>query len=279
MTVNVLWLFLTVLLVGLQCLIVSDHTHILFCFWCLSLAWPTVAKLRIFLSQQIWISVVFSHLTYPYQPVGNIKNVWAHSGRTLIPNVIVMFKWRHHVASLRIKDFMEAFFMFIHSKMRYLVVSKKRNPLFMWGWDRKIRPLRPPFVITWQASLSPTLIFGMFFFYPTLTLMMDSWIFFIPACQLRDISLCHHSKWSVFWFFIPCTWWNIAYIWKPSCELSNICDLTIAEYRVKTRLVNKEFSTRWVSFGIKFTRQCFVNVCWILRLDEWFHMHSRSWAW
>ena len=25
-------------------------------------------------------------------------------------------------------------------KMRYLVVSKKKNPLFVRGWDRKIRP-------------------------------------------------------------------------------------------------------------------------------------------
>ena len=34
--------------------------------------------------------------------------------------------------------------MFFQYKMRYLVVSKKKNPLFMWGWDRKIRPLWSP---------------------------------------------------------------------------------------------------------------------------------------
>ena len=37
-------------------------------------------------------------------------------------------------------------------KKQYLMVSKKRNPLGMWGWDRKICLLGSPFVITRQAS-------------------------------------------------------------------------------------------------------------------------------
>ena len=40
-----------------------------------------------------------------------------------------------------IQDFLEAFFMFFPYKMGYLVVSKKKNPLFVWGWDRKSVPL------------------------------------------------------------------------------------------------------------------------------------------
>ena len=43
-------------------------------------------------------------------------------------DVIAMFKWRHYVASQRIQDFLEAFFMFVQYKMRLLVVSKIKNP-------------------------------------------------------------------------------------------------------------------------------------------------------
>ena len=57
--------------------------------------------------------------------------------------------------------------------MSYLVVSKKNNPFFVWGWDRKIHPSWSPFVITRQASWSHRWSSGQIF-YPTLTLMMDS---------------------------------------------------------------------------------------------------------
>ena len=39
-----------------------------------------------------------------------------------------------------------------YSKMK--IVSKKKNPLFVWGWDRKICPSGSPFVISQQASYS-----------------------------------------------------------------------------------------------------------------------------
>ena len=42
--------------------------------------------------------------------------------------------------------------VFFQYKMRYLVVNKKKNPLFVWGWDSKICPLWSLFVITRQAS-------------------------------------------------------------------------------------------------------------------------------
>ena len=48
--------------------------------------------------------------------------------------------------------FLEIFFMFFQYIMRYLVVSKKKNPLFVWGWDRNICPSWSLFVITRQAS-------------------------------------------------------------------------------------------------------------------------------
>ena len=51
------------------------------------------------------------YLTYPYQPVGKIKNEQPRVGRTSIRDVIVMLTLRHHVASKRIQDFLEAFFM------------------------------------------------------------------------------------------------------------------------------------------------------------------------
>ena len=50
----------------------------------------------------------------------------------------------------------------------------KKNPLFVLGQDRNIRPSGSPFVITRQVSWCQTAILGMEFFYPTLTLMIDS---------------------------------------------------------------------------------------------------------
>ena len=51
------------------------------------------------------------------------------AGCMSISDIIVMLKWRHHVAFQWIQDFMEAFFMFFFQyEMWYLVVSKKKNP-------------------------------------------------------------------------------------------------------------------------------------------------------
>ena len=43
------------------------------------------------------------------------------------------------------------------------MVSKKKNPSFMWGCDIKIRPSLSPFVITWHASGCQTVILAMDF--------------------------------------------------------------------------------------------------------------------
>ena len=64
------------------------------------------------------------YLTYPYQPMGNIKNEQPRAARTSIRDVIVLLKLRHHVASQHNQDFLDVFFMFFQHKMRYLVVSK-----------------------------------------------------------------------------------------------------------------------------------------------------------
>ena len=64
-------------------------------------------------------------------------------------NLIVMLKWNHHIMShLSIfRNFWEPFFK---HKMWYLMVSKKKNLLFVWGWDRIFCPSWSLFVITRQ---------------------------------------------------------------------------------------------------------------------------------
>ena len=119
----------------------------------------------LFLAHQIGISVVLPISHIPYQPEGKMKNKQPHAGRKSIRDVIVMLKWRHHVASQRIQYFLEVFYIFFFNIKWgiYVVVSEKKNPLFVWGWDRKIRPSGSPFVITRQASWCQTLILGRIF--------------------------------------------------------------------------------------------------------------------
>ena len=125
--------------------------------------------------------------------MGKIKNTASrrpHAVRTLICDIIVLLKLRHHVASRRIQDFLEAFFMFFLYKMWYLVVSKKKNPLLVWGWDRKIHHLWSLFVITPQASWCQSLILWMNFFYRTL--MIDG--FFYLSLMIDYYCLMQHCK-------------------------------------------------------------------------------------
>ena len=56
------------------------------------------------------------------------------------------------------------------------MVNKKKILLFVWRWDRKIRPLDSPFVITQHALWCQMVILRKDFFYPTLTLVIDSFI-------------------------------------------------------------------------------------------------------
>ena len=97
--------------------------------------------------------------------------------------------------------------------MRYLVVSKKRNPLLVWEWDRKIHPDHR------LSSLGITIGYPWDgFLYPTLTLMMDSYIhgdknneLIIAWCQINMVQKTlwyrphnedeTYNKWAAAWDF------------------------------------------------------------------------------
>ena len=68
---------------------------------------------------------------------------------------------------------------FLNKNMRYFMVSKKKNPLFMRGWDRKIRP---SWFTVCHHSASLVIPNGDpqgEIFYSTLILMIDSYSIYI----------------------------------------------------------------------------------------------------
>ena len=85
-------------------------------------------------------------------------------------------KWPHHVCHAASQGSQELLGVFLNIKC-----DMKKNPLFMWGGDRKSRPSRSP--RDWQASSCQTVTIGSLvipngdprdlFFYPTLTLMIN----------------------------------------------------------------------------------------------------------
>ena len=79
------------------------------------------------------------------------KNEQPHAGPTSIRDVVRMLSWRH-VASHRIQDFLEVFFQVFSNINEVFSGEKKKNPFFVWGWDRKSRPSLSPIIITEQAS-------------------------------------------------------------------------------------------------------------------------------
>ena len=129
-----------------------------------------------------------------------------HAGHTSIRVVIVMLKWRHLVKSQCIQDFLEAFFMFFFQhKMRNLVGSKKKkNPIFVWGWKRKVPPLT---ITVCHHSASLVMPIGVpqdGIFYPTLTFMIDS---YSPRCVLSGYRLLQTKafclirlRWCLDWY-------------------------------------------------------------------------------
>ena len=109
--------------------------------------------------------IILYHI--PETARGKDKNEKPHVSHTSIRDFILTLKWRHHIAFQRNLGFSGSLFnVFFQYEMRYLVVSKKKNPLFVWGWDRKICPSRSPFVITWQASWCQSVILGTDFSIP-----------------------------------------------------------------------------------------------------------------
>ena len=98
--------------------------------------WPTGWNFSVPTEHQWWI--LFISQTVP--ALEKNENELPHVGRTSVRDVLWIMKWRHHIAYECIHDFLEVFLMFFQFKMRYLVVNKKKNPLFVWGWDKKIYP-------------------------------------------------------------------------------------------------------------------------------------------
>ena len=121
--------------------------------------------------------IIPSHIPVP--AIGKIKKWrlarWSHAGQTSIRDVIVMLKWRHHVASQHIQDYQEVFFMFFQYDIRYLVVSEKNNSLFIWGKDRKNLSLVITVCHHWAILIMPIGDPQYGFFYSILTLMIDSY--------------------------------------------------------------------------------------------------------
>ena len=77
------------------------------------------------------------YLTYPEPTGGKDKNRTASRRKTsdvigTLNDVIVLY-----AASQRIQELLRALFSI---KVPYLMVCKKKNPLFVWGWDRTILP-------------------------------------------------------------------------------------------------------------------------------------------
>ena len=109
---------------------------------------------------------------------GKDKNRTAARRKTSDINVIL--KWRHNLMS-HLSVFRNFWNPFWNMKMHYSMVSKKNNPLIVWGGYRKIRLLGSPFVITRQASWCQSVILMMdFSILPSASLVMP-----VSDCRAR----------------------------------------------------------------------------------------------
>ena len=134
---------------------------------------------QLLLAHQIGISVVL-----PVPAHGKDKKEQPHDC-TSICDAIVMLKWPQHVWFQRFRIFWKSFHAF-PIKMRCLVLTKKKNPLFMWGWDRKIHLSQSPFVITRQASWCQSVILMTVFFIPPLH--SQQILIILLSCHLENKS-------------------------------------------------------------------------------------------
>ena len=77
--------------------------------------------LILFLAHQIGISFVFTHVPVPAR--GKDKKRTAarrpHAGQTSSHDVILVFKWRHHVVSQRIQNFSGSLFHAFFSNIKW----------------------------------------------------------------------------------------------------------------------------------------------------------------
>ena len=125
---------------------------------------------------------------------------------------IAMLKWRRHIIISCHKKICKPFLQY---KMRYLMGSKKNNPLFVWEWNRK----NPPLVITvWHHSASlvmPNDDHRDGILDPTLTLMIDLIIVSSLAtrvgCFASSVFLFSHvqNKPRVCSIGCPCSSWML----------------------------------------------------------------------
>ena len=81
-------------------------------------------------------------------------------------------------------------------KMRYLIVSKKNNPLFVREWDKKNLSLVSTVCHHLACLVMPSGDPPDIFFHPTLTLMMDSYILtlFVECFCLVLVLWCGYSS-------------------------------------------------------------------------------------
>ena len=152
--------------------------------------------------------IILSHIPVPAH--GKDKKRTITRRPALIGDIIVMLKCCHHVTLQQIHDFLEALFMFFQYKMWYLMVRKKKNSLFMWGWDRKISPLWLPFVISQQAWWCQLVILRMGFSIPT---SHSWWILKLSIGKNRKKLnlLCQKMvKLNVYCFFHPALFLKVA---------------------------------------------------------------------
>ena len=133
----------------------------------------------------------FLYFTCQNQLVGKIKkNEQLHVGSTLIRDVVVMLNDVNmsHFSVFRI--FWKSFFMFFPIYMRFLVVSKTKNPLFL---EDGIEYLSLVITVRHHPA-SFTMTNGDpqdGFFYHTLRVMMDS---YNPLCNIIPFQALRHLE-------------------------------------------------------------------------------------
>ena len=136
-----------------------------------------------------------------YQHMGMIKKWTAAAGCMSTCDVIVMLNYvtMSHVCHISVYSGFSGRLFSCFSNIKwgiyYLVMSKKKNPLFVWGWDRKICPSQSPFVITWQASWCQSVILGTDFSIPPLH---SWWILIIAYGTGFYAILSTHWKFELF---------------------------------------------------------------------------------
>ena len=108
------------------------------------------------IAQQIRISAVFTHVRYfRYQPLGKIKT--------------------KNCPRCEFRIILKIFFIFFQYIMCFLGMSKK-NPLFVWRWDGKNLSIAITYCHHLASLVMPIGHPWERFFYPTRTLMMDSYM-------------------------------------------------------------------------------------------------------